>query len=268
MLAAYRSLKEKAYSVYDLGFDMSASIIRTVGLRRTYVRGGHEVRAVQDITVEIEQGEFVSIMGPSGSGKSTLMGLLGLLDTPTSGQYFLDGLDVSSLRSDARAAIRNQKIGFIFQNFRLLARSTALENVELPLQYAGLNGPKRRRRATAALELVGLGDRLCHWPNQMSGGEQQRVAIARGLVNNPKLILADEPTGALDRKNAEDLLVRLKNLRSEGRTLILVTHDAALADHADRIIKIQDGLINRQENSKSSKTIRNYLLSPRFMERE
>lgn len=227
---------------------MSTPVVRTSRLNREHVLGGQVVRAVQDITLEIAQGEFVSIMGPSGSGKSTLISLVGLLDTPTSGQYFLDGRDVSSLRGDARSDIRNKKIGFVFQNFRLLARSTALENVELPLRYAGVGALERRRRATAALEAVGLEHRLGYWPNRMSGGEQQRVSIARALVNDPKLILADEPTGALDRKHAADLLDRLKKLKLEGRTLIMVTHNLELARHADRIIELQDGRVLRQAN--------------------
>ena len=208
---------------------------------------GQTVRAIDDVTFDIEAGTFVSIMGPSGSGKSTLMSLIGLLDTPSSGQYRLAGRDVAALGPDQRAYLRSRAIGFVFQSFNLLARNTALENVELALRYAGVVGKDRNRRSMAALEEVGLGHRFDHWPHQLSGGEQQRVAIARALVNNPDIILADEPTGALDRRNGDDILAKLKELHVRGRTIVMVTHDPELAAHAERTIELSDGRIARDQ---------------------
>ena len=234
--------------VYVLGFDMSTPVVRTSRLNREHVLGGQVVRAVQDITLEIAQGEFVSIMGPSGSGKSTLISLVGLLDTPTSGQYFLDDRDVSSLRGDARSDIRNKKIGFVFQNFRLLARSTALENVELPLIFKGVPTKKRRERANELLEKVGLGERTKHQAIELSGGEMQRVAIARALANNPSLILADEPTGNLDSKSGADIIALFEELWRNGHTILIITHDPKIPKRTERVIYIKDGYLTESDN--------------------
>jgi putative ABC transport system ATP-binding protein len=222
-------------------------VIATEGLGKDYRLGPHTVHALRGVSVTIARGEFVAIMGPSGSGKSTFMNLLGCLDTPTAGRYVLDGSDVARLSRDQLARIRNAKIGFVFQSFNLLARSTAFENVELPLVYAGLARRERRLRAEAALDSVGLRDRRDHWPSQLSGGEQQRVAIARALVNDPLLILADEPTGALDSRTSLDILARLQALNEAGRTIVLVTHDPTVARHARRIIAMRDGRAAREE---------------------
>jgi putative ABC transport system ATP-binding protein len=205
------------------------------------------VHALRGISLELHRGDFVAVVGPSGSGKSTLMHLLGLLDRPTAGSYFLAGQDVIELDPDARARVRNQRIGFVFQSCNLLARSTACENVELPLVYAGVARRERRRRAEAALDWVRLGDRRDHWPSQLSGGEQQRVAIARALVNNPLLILADEPTGALDSRTSHEILAQLQALNEAGRTIVLVTHDPTVARHTKRIIAMRDGRAVREE---------------------
>jgi len=205
------------------------------------------VHALRGIDLELRAGDFVAVVGPSGSGKSTLMNLLGLLDQPTEGRYALAGQDVLRLNPDRRAEVRNQRIGFIFQSFNLLARSTAFENVELPLVYAGVGRRERRRRAEAALASVGLRDRRDHWPSQLSGGEQQRVAIARALVNNPLLILADEPTGAVDSRTSLEILAQLQTLNEAGRTIVIVTHDPTVARHARRVITMRDGRAVREE---------------------
>jgi putative ABC transport system ATP-binding protein len=205
------------------------------------------VHALRGISLELHRGDFVAVVGPSGSGKSTLMHLLGLLDRPSAGSYFLAGQDMVELDPDARARVRNQRIGFVFQTFNLLARSTAFENVELTLVYAGVARGERRRRAEAALDWVGLGDRRDHWPSQLSGGEQQRVAIARALVNDPLLILADEPTGALDSRTSHEVLAHLQALNEAGRTIVLVTHDPTVAGHTKRIIAMRDGRAVREE---------------------
>jgi ABC-type lipoprotein export system ATPase subunit len=218
-------------------------LIETIGLTKHYRVGLQEVPALTDITVSISEGEFVAIMGASGSGKSTLMNQLGCLDTPTSGQYLLDGIDVSRLPPEALADLRNRKIGFCFQSYNLLPRATALANVELPLIYAGVNSATRRKRARTVLEEVGLGDRLHHLPTQLSGGQQQRVAIARALVNKPALILADEPTGTLDSKTGREIMGLFQRLNQGGITIVIVTHDQGVASFARRLILLRDGFL-------------------------
>jgi putative ABC transport system ATP-binding protein len=227
---------------------MAMPLIRALGLRKEHRMAGSTVHALRGISLELHRGDFVAIVGPSGSGKSTLMHLLGLLDRPTEGSYFLAGQDVLELDPDERAQVRNQRVGFVFQAFNLLARSTALENVELPLVYAGVAKRERRQRAEAALGSVGLGDRRDHWPSQLSGGEQQRVAIARALVNDPLLILADEPTGALDSSTSLEILADLQALNEAGRTVVLVTHDPIVARHTRRVVMMRDGRAVREES--------------------
>lgn len=220
---------------------MARKLLRVVDLQKSYRVGDKQVTVLRGISFEIAAGEFVAIMGPSGSGKSTLLTLLGSLDRPSAGQYLFDGRDVGGLDEDRRAMLRNRKIGFVFQVFNLLQRNSARDNVELPLQYAGVARSERHRRAAAALGSVGLSHRAHHRPQQLSGGEQQRVAIARAIVSDPDLILADEPTGALDRQNGDDVMALLSALNAGGRTLVLVTHDHRVARNADRILHIQDG---------------------------
>jgi putative ABC transport system ATP-binding protein len=209
--------------------------------------GEEKVFALRGVSLEIKRNEYVAIMGPSGSGKSTLMNIIGCLDTPTAGKYIFEGEDVSELTDNELAEIRNKKIGFVFQTFNLLARATALKNVELPLIYAGLHRHERLEKARKALEDVGLLDRITHKPNELSGGQRQRVAIARALVTNPSIILADEPTGNLDSKTGEDIMKLFAELWRKGNTIILVTHEEEIARHAHRIIRIRDGLIERDE---------------------
>jgi len=222
------------------------SIIKIVGLTKTYTVGEVEVRALKSIDLSIEEGEFVAIMGSSGSGKSTLMNLIGCLDKPTSGDYYLDGVNTSSLSKNDYAKIRNQKIGFVFQGFNLLSRTTALENVELPLMYDRYERIKDpAKKAIEVLERVGLADRIHHIPNQLSGGQQQRVAIARALVNEPSLILADEPTGNLDSKMSVEVFSLFQKLNDEGITIVLVTHERDFAKFAKRIVELKDGRIIR-----------------------
>ncbi len=224
---------------------MSDWVIEAEGITKVYRMGDIEVHALRGVDVRIARGEIVSIMGPSGSGKTTLMNILGCLDRPTSGSYSLDGSQVAELSDDQLAAIRNKKVGFVFQSFNLLGRQTALTNVELPMRYAGV-GNGRRRRAMEALEAVGLGDRIQHRPNELSGGEQQRVAIARALVNNPAMIMADEPTGNLDSKSGVEIVRILLDLNKDlGTTLIFVTHDSAIAAYTNRVISLLDGLITQ-----------------------
>ncbi|GAJ72963.1 macrolide export ATP-binding/permease protein MacB [Vibrio sp. JCM 18904] len=224
---------------------MSKPLVELTNICKYYSSGGEaEVRALDGVDLTINQGEFLSILGPSGSGKSTLMNMLGCLDKPTDGEYQLGGQNVASLSANDLAGIRNQKIGFVFQSFNLLEYATALDNVALPLVYSGIKGKERRQRAAKLLEQVGLGgDRLDHKPTQLSGGQKQRVAIARALVNDPQIILADEPTGALDSKSGAEIEALFNQLHAEGRTLIIVTHDNALAERTKRIITIKDGKV-------------------------
>lgn len=219
------------------------TLIHTERLTKHYRVGPQEVPALNDISISIGRGEFVAIMGASGSGKSTLMNQIGCLDTPTSGSYWLNGVDVSSLSSDALAELRNRQIGFCFQSYNLLARATALANVEVPLVYAGIDRSQRHARAAEVLAEVGLADRAHHLPSQLSGGQQQRVAIARALVNKPQLILADEPTGTLDSKTGHEIMTLLGRLNEAGITIILVTHDQSVAAFARRVISLKDGYV-------------------------
>jgi putative ABC transport system ATP-binding protein len=223
--------------------DFDGPLIVTRELVKIYRMEGYAVTALNKVSVDIGAGEFVAVMGPSGSGKSTFMNLLGCLDRPTSGEYTLAGQAVSQLSPDALAAIRNQRIGFVFQNFNLLPRTSALENVELPLLYSRVSAEERRVRALARLEQVGLGDRAEHHPAQLSGGQQQRVAIARALVNNPVLILADEPTGALDTRTSFEVMALLQELNRQGMTVVLVTHEHDIADFASRLVTFRDGRV-------------------------
>ncbi len=218
-----------------------AGVIEADGLGRHYEMGGHLVRALDGVSFTIREGEFVAVMGPSGSGKSTLMNLIGCLDSPTMGSYRLAGTDVAGLDRDQLAAIRNRRIGFVFQQFNLLPRTTAQENVELPLIYSVVRRAERHRRAAEALAQVGLGERAHHHPAQLSGGQQQRVAIARALVNRPILLLADEPTGALDSRTSEEILALFQSLNRQGLTIVVVTHEEGVADHAGRVLQFHDG---------------------------
>jgi putative ABC transport system ATP-binding protein len=220
-------------------------LITTQDLWKTYVMGSEEIHALRGVSIDIEKGEYVAIMGPSGSGKSTLMNLIGCLDTPTKGSYLLNGKEVGSMNDDELARIRNEEIGFVFQTFNLLPRATALHNVELPLVYAGVSGKDRLDRAKQALSKVELTDRGSHRPNELSGGQRQRVAIARALVNNPSILLADEPTGNLDSKTGEEIMGVFKRLHAGGNTIILVTHESDIAAHARRVISIRDGQVEK-----------------------
>ena len=224
-------------------------LIQTANLVKEYVMGANVVHALRGVSVSISEGEFVAIMGASGSGKSTFMNLLGCLDRPTSGDYILAGEQVSALSADALAAIRNKRIGFVFQQFNLLPRTSALDNVELPLLYAGVPAAERKQRAAQRLAEVGLGSRTDHHPAQLSGGQQQRVAIARALVNNPSLILADEPTGALDSRTSVEIMALLQKLNREGMTIVMVTHEHDVAAFASRIVTFRDGMVMSDESN-------------------
>jgi putative ABC transport system ATP-binding protein len=221
----------------------STPVIELAGVRKVYRTGSLEVEALRGISLTIGQGEYVAVMGPSGSGKSTLMHILGCLDVPTSGTYWLAGEDVGAMDEIELAEIRNRRVGFVFQQFNLLPSLTALRNVEMPLAYAGVSRDRRRRRATEALERVGLGDRLAHRPGELSGGQQQRVAAARALVTDPALLLADEPTGNLDSSASEEVLSLFGELHRQGRTVVLITHEADIARRAERIVRIRDGAL-------------------------
>jgi len=227
------------------------ALIVTEGLTKDYRLGPHTVHALRSLTIAIERGEFVAIMGPSGSGKSTFMNLLGCLDSPTAGRYVLDREDVAGLSLAERARIRNGKLGFVFQTFNLLPRTSALENVELPLIYAGLPARARRARARERLAAVGLADRADHHPSQLSGGQQQRVAIARALVNDPAMLLADEPTGNLDTRTSVEVLVLLQQLNRQGITIVLITHEPDIAEYASRVLTFRDGRLLRDEPVRS-----------------
>ena len=220
-----------------------SALISVVDLAKDYLMGDSQVQALRGVTLDIATGEFVAVMGPSGSGKSTFMNLLGCLDHPSRGRYHLDGEEVSRIGDDALATVRNRKLGFVFQHFNLLSRTSALDNVALPLLYAGVSTEERQRRASERLRQVGLGDQLDHHPAQLSGGQQQRVAIARALVNDPALVLADEPTGALDSVTSIEIMALLQQLNREGITVVLVTHEHDIARHAGRIISFRDGLV-------------------------
>jgi putative ABC transport system ATP-binding protein len=236
--------KELAYLDVAPGVD---SIIRTDDLWKTYVMGAEEVHALRGVSFDVQRGEYLAIMGPSGSGKSTMMNLIGCLDTPTSGQYWLNSKLVSEMDDDELAYIRNKEIGFVFQTFNLLPRATALHNVELPLIYNGTPRKERLEMARVALERVDLADRMNHKPNELSGGQRQRVAIARALVNNPSILLADEPTGNLDSQTSEEIMRFFGELNLQGNTIILVTHEHDIAEHAHRVLHILDGRINLDE---------------------
>jgi putative ABC transport system ATP-binding protein len=227
---------------------MSAPVIEIKDLTKVYIMGEVEVHALRGVSLQVQKGEMLSIMGPSGSGKSTMMNVIGCLDQATSGQYWLEGEDVSKLNDDKLAAIRNRRIGFVFQSFNLLARTSALQNVTLPLIYASAGRRQRRQRAQEALEAVGLADRVHHKPNELSGGQQQRVAIARALVNQPSIILADEPTGNVDSKVGAEIVALFQKLnRERGITVVFVTHDSHVARHTERIVYLSDGLITNEE---------------------
>jgi putative ABC transport system ATP-binding protein len=227
-----------------------SEVIRIRELTREYRMGEERILALRGVTLDIRRNEYVAIMGPSGSGKSTMMNLLGCLDTPTGGEYWLNGQEVSRLTDDELARVRNREIGFVFQTFNLLPRATALHNVELPLVYAGARARERRERAVAALERVGLGDRLAHRPNELSGGQRQRVAIARAPVNEPSILLADEPTGNLDSVTSEEIMRVFGDLHAGGQTVIMVTHEPDIAAHAERVVVLRDGQVESDRLSR------------------
>ncbi len=241
-------------------------VIDVRDVRKIYGEGASEVRALDGLSLTVEHGEYVAIMGASGSGKSTLMHVIGCLDVPTSGRYLLDGTDVSRLNDNQQAIVRNRRIGFVFQSFNLVSRTSALANVEMPLVYAGVRGPDRRRRAHAALRQVGLADRTDHRPNELSGGQQQRVAIARALVTSPTLILADEPTGNLDSRATADILGILDRFHALGRTIVLITHEDDVAAHATRVVRLLDGRIESDVRTASDSADSSTGLGPEVSE--
>ncbi len=232
---------------------MTHTVIDVRNAVKQYGAGQSAIFALADVSIQIESGEYVAIMGPSGSGKSTLMNIMGALDNLTSGEYFLDGIEISSMDEDALSIVRGRKIGFIFQSFNLIPRTTAIANVELPLAYQGIKSAERKMRATKALEVVGLADRMDHEPTELSGGQQQRVAVARALATRPSLLLADEPTGALDSKSTHDLLDLFDQINAAGRTVVVITHENDVADRAKRIIRMRDGkIISDEINAKKA----------------
>ncbi|WP_284667264.1 ABC transporter ATP-binding protein [Myxococcus sp. SDU36] len=230
--------------------DISGVVIRVEGLRKDYTMGSEVVRALRGVDLTIHRNEYVAVMGPSGSGKSTFMNLIGCLDVPSAGQYWLNGQPVAGMSENALARIRNRELGFVFQSFNLLPRASALDNVALPLIYARMPRKERRERAAAMLDKVGLGARMDHRPNELSGGQRQRVAIARALVTQPALLLADEPTGALDSRTGEEIMALFGELHSQGQTLMIVTHEADIAAHARRVLFLKDGVIERDERNR------------------
>jgi putative ABC transport system ATP-binding protein len=234
---------------------MDKALINIRDIGRKYVIGAEVIHALKSVSLDISKGEFVALMGPSGSGKSTLMNILGCLDTPSAGDYILNGINVSQMSDDQLAEVRNKEIGFVFQTFNLLPRSTSLDNVALPLIYAGVNKKDRDARSQKALENVGLGNRVTHKPNELSGGQRQRVAVARALINNPSIILADEPTGNLDTKTSIEIMGLLEEIHSKGNTIILVTHEEDIAQHAHRIVRMRDGLIEKDYLNTDIKTV-------------
>ena len=240
---------------------MFFDIIGLKDIRKYYKVGTQVVKALHEISINIKKNEYVALMGPSGSGKSTLMNIIGCLDTPTDGSYFLNGSDVSKLEDNNLAEIRNKEIGFVFQTFNLLPRSTALDNVMLPLIYAGFNKNRRIKRATDVLENVGLGDRMHHRPNELSGGQRQRVALARALVNEPSIILADEPTGNLDSKTSIEIMGLFEKIHQEGNTIIVITHEEDIAKHAHRIIRLMDGKVESDEMNQHIRKMSHYQLN-------
>jgi putative ABC transport system ATP-binding protein len=242
-------------------------LITLKDIGRKYVIGTEIIHALKSVTLTIKKGEFVALMGPSGSGKSTLMNILGCLDTPTKGEYILNGIDVSHMTDNELAEVRNTEIGFVFQTFNLLPRNTALDNVALPLVYAGINKENRQARAKKSLENVGLGNRMDHKPNELSGGQRQRVAVARALINNPSIILADEPTGNLDTKTSIEIMGLVEDIHARGNTIILVTHEEDIALHAHRIVRMRDGLVeNDYANPNIQKVDRNSPVLKEFVE--
>jgi len=234
---------------------MEKALITIKDIGRRYVIGTEVIHALKSVSLNINKGEFVALMGPSGSGKSTLMNILGCLDTPSKGDYILNGINVSQMSDNELAEVRNKEIGFVFQTFNLLPRSTSLDNVALPLIYAGASKKERDARASQALENVGLGNRITHKPNELSGGQRQRVAVARALINNPSIILADEPTGNLDTKTSIEIMGLLEEIHSKGNTIILVTHEEDIAQHAHRIVRMRDGLIEKDYINEDIKTV-------------
>ncbi len=237
-------------------------LISIKNMNKTYIMGSEKVEALKDVTINIRKNEYVALMGPSGSGKSTLMNLMGCLDSPTRGEYWLNGKEVSTMEDSELAEVRNRDIGFVFQTFNLLPRLSALENVALPLVYAGIGREERREKARKTLESVGLGDRVTHKPNELSGGQRQRVAVARALVNGPAIILADEPTGNLDSKTSSEIMGLFEEIHKKGNTVILVTHEMDIAMHAHRIIRLRDGLVESDEPNENIVQVASNLSAP------